>query len=124
MVVKKDSRGISWIIRLWLPVLFFLGLIFYASSVPGKDIPRLFSLQAIVFHLFVYLFLAFFLIRALRRARPDVSASKMIFFVIIFGIIYGIMDELHQGLTPARSVSAFDVFIDGLGSVIGSIIYR
>jgi len=124
MVAKKSIRGISRIIRLWLPVLFFLGFIFYASTIPGNDIPRLFSLQSIVFHLLVYLFLAFFLIRALRRACPSAPASKLIFFVIIFGIIYGIMDELHQGFTPGRSVSGFDVFIDGLGSVIGSIIYR
>jgi len=124
MVVEKKSRGKWWVIRLWLPVIFILGLIFYTSSIPGKDIPRLFAFQNIAFHLLAYLFLAFFLIRALRKTCPDVSVSKMVLFVVICGIIYGILDELHQGFTPARSVSVFDVFIDSLGSIIGSLIYR
>lgn len=124
MVVRKNSRGIPRIIGLWLPVFLLLGLIFYASSIPGKDILHFFSLQAAAYHLFVYLFLAFFLARALRRTYPGKPASKIIFIVIIFGVIYGIMDEFHQGFTPGRSVSSLDVVIDGLGSVIGSVIYR
>ena len=121
MVVKKISLEP---LGLWLPVFLFLGIIFYASTIPGKDISHFFSLQAAAYHLFVYLFLAFFLVRALRRTYPDRPGIKIVFFVIIFGIIYGIMDEFHQVFTPGRSVSGFDVFIDSLGTIIGSIIYR
>jgi len=121
MVVKKISLES---LGLWLPVFLFLGIIFYASTIPGKDITSFISWQAVAYHFLVYLFLAFFLVMALRKTYPDKPAIKIVFFVIIFGVIYGIMDEFHQSFTPGRSVSAFDVFIDSLGTIIGSIIYR
>lgn len=121
MVVKRISLES---LGLWLPVFLFLGIIFYASTIPGKDITSFISWQSVAYHFFVYLFLAFFLIRAFRRTYPDKPVIMAVFFVIIFGVIYGIMDEFHQSFTPGRSVSAFDVFVDSLGSIIGSVIYR
>jgi len=121
MVVKKISLEP---LGLWLPVFLFLGIIFYASTIPGKDITSFFAWQSVAYHFFIYLFLAYFLIRALRKTYPDKPAIKIVFFTIIFGIIYGTMDEFHQVFTPGRSVSGFDVFIDSLGTIIGSIIYR
>lgn len=121
MAVKKISPELF---GLWLPVVLLLGIIFYASSIPGHEITSFVSWQSLGYHFLAYCFLAFFLARALRRALPEKPAVKIVFFVIIFGMIYGIIDELHQGFTPGRSVSGFDVFIDSLGSIIGSLIYR
>ncbi len=111
-------------LKVWLPVFLFLALIFCASCVPGKAITDFISWQSIAYHFFIFLFLAFFLARALRKTWPKKSAVTIIFFVIILGTIYGIMDELHQVFTPGRSVSGFDVLVDSLGSIIGSVIYR
>lgn len=121
MAVKKISLKV---LGLWLPVFLFLGIIFYASTIPGNNIRCFFAWQSVAYHFFVYLFLALFLTVALKKTFPDKPAIKMIFFVIIFGVIYGIMDEFHQAFTPGRSVSGFDVFVDSLGTIIGSIIYR
>ncbi|MFA5145693.1 MAG: VanZ family protein [Candidatus Omnitrophota bacterium] len=107
----------------WLPVLFCLGFIFYASSIPGSSIPPLFAFQDIVFHFVIYLILGFLFIRALRNTCLGIGWEKAIVFTIIFGIIYGVNDELHQGFAPYRCVSGLDVFIDSLGVFAGSLAY-
>ncbi len=108
-------------IKYWLPVLVFMGFIFYASSIPGSNIPSLFPFQDIAFHLFVYLILAFLFARALKNTYSNITPSKIILFTIIFGVAYGLTDELHQAFVPYRCVSSFDVFIDSVGSFIGSL---
>jgi len=111
------------IVKSWLPVLVFMGLIFYASSIPGSDIPSLFPFQDVVFHLSVYLMLAFFFSRALRNTYPNFTVSRVILITILFGVFYGMTDEFHQAFVPLRTCSGFDLFIDGVGSLIGSLIF-
>lgn len=111
-------------IKLWLPVLVCMGIIFYASSLSGSDIPSLFPFQDIAFHILIYLILALFFSHALKNTYTDIALSKVILFTIIFGIVYGITDELHQAFVPDRTASGLDVIIDGIGSFIGSIVYR
>lgn len=120
----QDKSGISGILKLWLPVAACMGFIFYASSIPGKNIPALFVNQDIVFHTSIYLLLAYFFSRALKNTYQDITVVKLILFTVIFGVIYGITDELHQVFVPYRTVSAWDVFNDGIGSLIGSLLYR
>jgi len=118
------SKQMPIAIKFWLPVLLCMGFIFYASSIPGSEIPCLFPLQDIVFHLFIYSILCFFFSRALKNTYLNIRRAKIIVFTIIFGIIYAASDELHQAFVPYRSVSGFDVFIDTMGSLVGSLIYR
>jgi VanZ family protein len=111
------------IVRFWLPVATCMGFIFYASSIPGSDIPPLFPGQDIVFHFVIYMALAYFFSRALKNTA-DISAKKVFIFTLIFGVLYAISDEIHQAFVPLRSVSGFDVFIDGCGTFAGSLIRR
>lgn len=108
----------------WLPVALCMGLIFYVSSVPGKEIPPLFDYQDIVYHIIIYLILAYFFARALRKTYLGLSIQKVIIFTLVFGIFYAITDELHQSFVPNRTVSSFDVFIDGVGSLFGGLLCR
>ena len=107
----------------WLPVLAFMGLIFYASSIPGSNIASVFPFQDIAFHLSVYSLLALFFSRALRITYPDITVSKNILITVLFGVFYGLTDEFHQAFVPLRTASGFDLFIDGLGSIIGTLIF-
>jgi len=99
-----------------------MGLIFFASSIPGSNIPPIFPFQDIVFHLFVYAVLGLCFARALKNTCLNIILSRVILWTLIFGIIYGISDELHQAFVPYRTVSGFDVFMDGLGALLGSLI--
>ena len=110
------------IIKVWLPVLACMGLIFYTSSISGKDIPPLFPFQDIAFHAVAYSILGLFFSRALRNTCPDIVLSKIIVFTVIFGIIYGVSDEFHQAFISYRTASGFDVFIDSIGAFLGSLI--
>jgi VanZ family protein len=122
MPTSQIKKIIFIALKFWLPVLFCMGLIFSASSLPGNNIPKLFRFQSIIFHLSAYLTLAYFFARALKNSYCDIKLSQIIFFTLLFGVIYGISDELHQAFIPYRTVSVFDVFIDGVGSFIGSLI--
>lgn len=110
-------------IKRWLPVFSFMGIIFYASSIPGSNVPSVFWAQEIAYHFFVYLALSLFFSRALKYTFPVISIGRVILFASIFGIIYGLSDEWHQSFVPYRTVSGFDVFIDSLGSISGSLSY-
>jgi VanZ family protein len=101
-----------------------MAFIFYVSSVPGKDIPSLFPFQDILFHGGIYGILALFFYRALKNTNRLLRASKLIFFTAIFCFVYGASDELHQLYTSGRYCSGFDITIDTLGSLVGSLIAR
>jgi VanZ family protein len=98
-----------------------MGIIFYTSSIPGTDIPYLFSFQDIIYHFIVYLILCLFFSRALKNSIANMTSPQVILFSLLFGIGYGISDEFHQLFVPYRSVSGFDVLIDGIGSFVGSL---
>lgn len=118
------NNQISCLIGLWFPVLVCMGSIFYFSSLPGSDVPDLFLFQDVVFHLLVYGVLAYFFSRALKNTYRGLRLSKAIYFSVLFGMIYGITDELHQLFVPGRLSSVSDVFIDSVGSFLGSLFYR
>lgn len=110
-------------IKFWFPVYACMGLIFYFSSLPAKDIPSLFAYQDIVFHLVIYGLLAYFFTRALKNTYGGLTLSKTLYFTVIFGVIYGLTDEFHQLFVPGRYMSVFDLLIDGVGSFTGGLIY-
>lgn len=110
------------IIASWLLVFIWMGIIFYSSSLPASTIPNLFPLQDIIFHILVYLMLAFFLSYALKNTY-NLSLIVITIITIIFGVIYGIINEWYQGFIPGRQSSSFDVIIDGIGSFTGNIFY-
>ncbi|MFA5410908.1 MAG: VanZ family protein [Candidatus Omnitrophota bacterium] len=112
------------LLNLWLPVLLCMVAIFYFSSLPGRDIPRLFPLQDVLFHISLYALLAYFLARALRNTYSKLTLLKTVSLAVFFGTLYGISDEFHQLFVPERCFSAFDLFTDGIGSFIGSLLYR
>lgn len=124
MAATNSNRQMTGKAKLWLPVLAFMAIIFYVSSAPGDNLPNLFSFQDVVFHFSVYFMLSFFFCRALKNTYLGLSAAKVVLFGIIFGVMYGFLDEFHQAFVPGRSVSGFDVFIDGIGSSAGCLIFR
>lgn len=50
----------------------------------------------------------------------DFNISKSVIYSIVFCLLYAISDEVHQMFSIGRTAKAFDVFIDTLGSIVGS----
>jgi len=112
--------------KYWLPVLFWAGFIFFASSLPEQDIPNIFDAQNILFHIFEYALLALLLNRALKNSgfiRIQALPRRLLLTIFVC-LIYAIGDEFHQQFTSGRVSSISDVLIDSLGIMLGSVIYR
>jgi VanZ family protein len=111
-------------VRYWLPVLFWMGFIFYMSSKTGQELPSLFPFQDIAFHFCVYTALAWHFGRALSSEAPKLDSFKIVCLCGVFGLLYGISDEFHQLFVSGRTCDIFDVNIDTIGSLIGGLIVR
>jgi len=124
MAVNQNNTAVFKFIKYWLPVIIYAILIFYLSSLTGKDIPGLFIGQDIVGHLTEYAILALLLSRALKAYSPKLIHSKRILLVCVIAIIYAASDEFHQSFVAGRDSSSFDLFIDAIGSLTGGLLYR
>lgn len=105
------------------PALVWALLIFIFSSIPGTEIPRLFSCQEILFHFFVYAVLGWLIVRAIRNYYPDLHYLRCICLVVALGSAYAVSDEFHQLFVPHRNASLLDVCVDSIGVVIGSLLF-
>ena len=104
--MPKDFRDL---LRLWLPAVAVMALIFYLSSqptlpsVPDRTLDVLFKKLG---HVAVFSLLAIAYLRAVHRfSRPYLLAW-------ILTALYAASDEYHQSLVPGRTPSVMDVLID------------
>ncbi len=111
-------------IKYWLPVIIYATLIFHISSVPGEDIPDVFPSQSYIFHFLEYLAFAFLIKRAIKEYCPKETNKRRVVVVVAIVFVYALFDEFHQSFIPNRAASLSDVFIDVLGSFVGSLIYK
>ncbi|MFH0827002.1 MAG: VanZ family protein [Candidatus Omnitrophota bacterium] len=107
----------------WLPVVLCMVVIFYASSIPGSDVPSLFPYEDLLYHFLIFFLLASFFICAMRNTFPAFGPIKIVLFTAIFVIIYGLTDEGHQAFVPLRTVSFFDLCIDSLAGFTACILF-
>ncbi len=101
-----------------------MGVIFYTSTIPGRNLPSIFPSQDVLFHIIAYMALGFFFSRALKNSFSNLQRWQMVLFAVLFGLVYGISDEFHQLFVPYRIVSGMDIFVDTLGSFIGGLLYK
>ncbi len=129
-------------LKYWLPVLFWLGLIFIGSTDalsaehtsrflvpflrwldPHISWTTLNSLQVLIRklgHLTEYAILATLVWRALRLGIVWKSPISSPFWSTLIGCaIFAASDEFHQSFVPSRTSSLHDVMIDLCGALIG-----
>jgi VanZ family protein len=116
--VKRFSRFFN----LWAPVIACMAVIFYASSIAGKNIPAIFPNEDVLYHGSIYAILGLLFYRALKNTDPRISGFRLLILTVVFGAVYGATDEFHQRFTPGRSCSGIDLAVDTAGSSIGAII--
>lgn len=119
LMLNKKNKLIQAV--LWLPVFAWMGVIFYFSSVPGKNIPLLFPFQDALFHVAIYAILGFLFTISAKFTFLNLTPLKLLLFSLFFGTLYGIIDEFHQSFVPNRYPAGFDVFTDSLGTLLGSL---
>jgi VanZ family protein len=105
----------------WLPVLAWMGLIFFASSrsnLPGVPEPLLDLLLKKGSHFTAYGVLAFWWWRALSHA--GLAGRWALLGGLLSAALYSATDELHQTFVPTRHGQAQDVLIDTAGAAVAS----
>jgi VanZ family protein len=107
-------------LRYVLPLVVFMGVIFYLSS--REAFPIVMPEWVYYFDKFVHAaifgFLALLFIR--NWIRGDIAVFTMQAFVatVVFASLYGITDEFHQRFVPGRTPDVLDWVADTTGAVV------
>ncbi|HBA53808.1 VanZ family protein [Syntrophorhabdus aromaticivorans] len=116
-----DTAATAWkqFYRYWLPILCWMGLIFYLSSRTGSPLLDLgvhdFFIKKTA-HVAEYALLYLLLFRALHsRIHGPNARSKAFFYSAVIAILYAASDEYHQTFVPLREGKLRDVLIDTFG---------
>lgn len=103
-------------IAYWFPVIAYMGLIFYLSSLPNSSFEGIstgFGINDKAEHFIEYFILGLLCFRLFRHYKKDYSSLK----AVAISTFYGMADELHQLFVPTRVFSIGDLFFDFLGSL-------
>jgi len=107
----------------WLPLLVYASVIYYLSSIP--HLPRFLTFYSIdkLSHVGEYAILGILVIHLLKKYYPDLGYKRLKIFTVLLSTLYGVCDEFHQYFVPFRDANLFDLFADGIGSLLGAFIY-
>ena len=110
-------------LRLWLPPLALMAVIFYLSDQPdlstGLGIVDLVGRKVV--HAGEYALLCALWWRALRpAAREPVALAAS----LTVSIVYAVSDEVHQSFVPGRTGTPIDVAIDAVGAGLAALVIR
>jgi len=124
--------------RYWLPLLAWMGMIFYLSAqpdLPGPPEPWLHAVISNSAHFGLYAVLAYLWWRALRSLRDrqgpqracweKVTDRGVLALVFLVSVLYGMSDEFHQSFVPGRHPSLLDLLVDAIGAgVVVWVVWR
>lgn len=113
------------IVKFWLPVILWAGVIFTFSSQPTIQTTDFFLGDFILkktAHLVEYAILSALIFRAMINYGVD--RKKAFIYSLIIAGAYGISDEFHQSFTPGREPRLRDIIIDTIGATAGVISCR
>lgn len=109
------------LIYYWLPLLAWMGIIFWFSSQPQPfEMPESWQQELVgkAGHMIGYAGLSLLWWRALAAHR-SISERRVLALAFLLPVLYAVSDEYHQTFVPGRSGSLMDVLIDAAGVGIG-----
>ena len=116
-------KRVGIILWFWTPVVLWMALIYYSSSIRAENIPKI-DIPNIdkLFHFVEYFILGALLIRAFANSSDKANFRLIFLLSILIASIYGVLDEFHQRFIPGRSPEIFDIFSDIIGSLSGALL--
>jgi VanZ family protein len=118
--VESSQRPAAQWLRYWFPVIAYVTLIFYLSSLshPEERLPNFLfeQLGDKLLHGIEYAVLALLCYRAFRWAAGPQAGEYAVMLAIVATSLYGLTDELHQAYVPLRESSLAD-WIAVIGAV-------
>jgi VanZ family protein len=105
-------------VRLWLPVVLYMAVIFWLSSMTSPPGPEGW-LSDKAQHALAYGGLAVVTLRATSGGRWWAATPGAFVLAWVIATAYGATDEFHQTFTPGRSSDVLDLRADALGAAAG-----
>ncbi|UCF79394.1 MAG: VanZ family protein [Candidatus Eiseniibacteriota bacterium] len=118
---EGDVKFLSAFLRLWLPVLGYVTLIFALSSTSGLPGTKLFPHMDKAAHFVEYAILGFLVGRAFRHSGVYFITRFWLGLAIVAALAVGFVDEWYQATVPGRERSALDFLADAAGAAFGQI---
>jgi VanZ family protein len=109
------------IIRYWLPLILYCGLILFQATLPIAI--REIHYGDKLIHFVIYGILGILTYRAVRSLPGDIGLFYLIFLGVVISGIIGICDEVIKIFTPNRTLDVVDFFFDVSGSLTGISTY-
>ena len=109
----------SRLLQLWAPVVVYMGVIFYLSSMTEPPLPGGVSDKSA--HAAGYSLLALLVTRALAGGLWRRVTLRAALLAIAITVAYGVSDEYHQSFVAGRDSDIHDVYADATGACIGAI---
>jgi len=121
--MRGVSKRFTVFVRLWLPLIIYMGLMWYVSSRPIEPIP-LFEIPFAdkIAHLFEYGIFGVLVTRALFSEKKPTNSTIRIIIVVMSALVWGGIDEIHQSFIPTRDPNIFDLITDCIGAGAGTVI--
>lgn len=115
-------------LRYWLPLIGYMMVIFYLSSIPGDGFPPLpLDIHGLpelianhpdkIAHAIIYGLLGWLSLRSVVRGA-QVRLPRAAILAFLIASVYGATDEFHQMFVPKRSADIFDWIADSVGSFL------
>ncbi|MBI4811642.1 MAG: VanZ family protein [Ignavibacteriales bacterium] len=111
-------------LRYQFPAIGWALLIFIGSSIPSRYIPsyKVFTYDKLI-HISLFLIFGLLVYRAIEpRIKKDFFSWGRVFFSISVVILYGVLDEMHQGSVPGRTLEIWDAVADTVGGVLAALV--
>lgn len=115
-----EKKQTKWkkALRLWLPPILWMGIIFFLSSRPTIKTTEIYWQDFIIkktAHFVEYAVLSFLYLRAFLGSKTLKKKSFLLAFLI--SLVYAASDEYHQSFIPGREPRIRDVIIDSMGAL-------
>jgi VanZ family protein len=106
--------------RLWLPVVLYMFLIFGLSSVPDPP-PLPTEIGDKGAHSILYAGFGAVMARAVGGGLGRPMTPAALVGSVVLATAYGATDEVHQHFVPGRTMDPRDLLADAIGAAIGAI---
>jgi VanZ family protein len=105
---------------LWAPVVAYMALIFFASSLSNPPTPTNVSDKSL--HFAAYFGLGVLAVRAALGGVPARVTRRGATLALLIAIGYGVFDEAHQWFVPGRTADVLDLLADSAGAVAALVV--
>jgi len=106
------------VISLWLPVLIWMGAIYWGAGLPVVPAPVQ-GISDTVMHMSAYAGLALLSLRATAKGRWSGVTAYALALAFIIALVHGLTVEWEQMYVPTRSAEWRDVRNDVIGALAG-----